>query len=77
MHDCVAAVAIAVAAAYRRRKQRIKTTAQWVFVLGLLDDKRCNHVPGHGQHICSLYNMRRAAVTTAAWPRTWTSIVWG
>ena len=37
MDDCVAAVATAVAA-YRRRKQRIKTIAQWTLVLVLLDE---------------------------------------
>ena len=37
MDDCVSAVAAAVAA-YRRRKQRIKTIAQWTLVLVLLDE---------------------------------------
>ena len=36
--DCVAAVTV-VAAAYRRRKQRIKNTNQLALVLGLLDEE--------------------------------------
>ena len=36
--DCVASVTVA-AAAYRRRKQRIKNTNQLALVLGLLDEE--------------------------------------
>ena len=59
MDDCVAAVTVAVAA-YRRRKLRIKNINQLALVLGLLDEE---DVIVSRELICSLCNVRRAAVT--------------
>ena len=62
--DYVAAVKVAVAA-YRRRKQRIKSINQLIVVLliRLLDEE---DVIVSREHICSLRNVRREAVTTSA-----------
>ena len=59
MDDCDAAVTAAVVA-YRYRKQKIDDINQVALVLGLLD------VEGaiiFREHTCSLYNVRRTAVT--------------
>ena len=61
MGDCVAAVTVAVAA-YRRRKQRIKNINQLALVLRLLDEE---DAIVSREHICSLWNVGNAAVTSS------------
>ena len=50
-------------AKYRRRKQRIKNNSQFTLVLGLLDEE---HAVVSREDICSLCNVRGAAVTSSA-----------
>ena len=61
MDEYVAAVTVAVAA-YGRRKHRIKNINQLALVLGLLEEK---DAIVSREHICSLSNVRRAAVTSS------------
>ena len=50
-------------AKYRRRKQRIKYNSQFTLVLGLLDEE---DAVVSRKDICSLCNVRGAAVTSSA-----------
>ena len=67
MDDYLAAVTVAVAA-YRHRKQRIKNSNQLALALGLLDEE---DAIVSREHICTLCNVGRAAVTSSIHSIRW------